>query len=155
MSKERKRRRALHPLEGEDTCLSFHKSSQVDLTCLDFTTLRRCSKRRLPSNMPIHLPDGTVLQPGTCAPLGHSLHPPCTVRPHVLALTVATRRLVHAAAYYRMRFESSVMGQHMVRGCAAPLERELPERSYARCCIATRLRTVLRRFELALPLGLL
>jgi hypothetical protein len=105
--------------------------------------------------MPIHLPDGTVLQPGTCAPLGHSLHPPCTVRPHVLALTVATRRLVHAAAYYRMRFESSVMGQHMVRGCAAPLERELPERSYARCCIATRLRTVLRRFELALPLGLL
>jgi len=49
MSKERTRRRALHPLEGEDTCLSFHKSSQVDLTCLDFTTLRRCSKRRLPS----------------------------------------------------------------------------------------------------------
>ena len=53
--------------------------------------------------------------------------PALTVRPHVLALTVAARRLVHAAAYYRMRFESSVMGQHMVRGCVAPLKRDLHE----------------------------
>ena len=53
--------------------------------------------------------------------------PALTVRPHVLALTVAAHRLVHAAAYYRMRFESSVMGQHMVRGCVAPLKRDLHE----------------------------
>ena len=87
---------------------------------------------RVDGRMPITLPSGEVLHPGSGAPQSSAHAARSVASRHQLTTCALRPNHAHgAAAYYRKRFESSVMGNHMVSGrargqrgspaCALPL----------------------------------
>jgi hypothetical protein len=149
MSKERKRRRALHPLEGEDTCLSFHKSSQVDLTSQRFVAVQSGGCRptcRFTSRMgrcfnraPVRrlaIPCTRPVRYGHMYSLSLSRPAASFTQPHTTACALRAQSWANTWCAAALRRSSESCPSDPMLAAASP-------RAYAQCCADSSSRSLL------------